>query len=191
MPFDGTITDKLITPCGCITVTGPEGETVPFAVRKNGFDETYESFSGRLHHTGHNYIIALSTSSLQAGRTYRIALSGTQLDIGCSDDCIECISGTANGYAVAIGAIDYNIYRKIDQLSAHAKKHNIDFNLSMLNSISFDRSEFVRYDVARLEDCSGFSFELLDENWNEIIFPVAWIKDDHGEGEEAVRFWTT
>jgi len=191
MSFDGTITDKLATPCGCITVTGSEGELVPFAVRKNGFDVTYESFSGRLHHTEHNYIIAIASSSLKPGNVYRIALSGAQLGIGCSDECTECVSSTANGFAIAIGAIDHNEWRKVEQLVAYAKANNIDLHLPMRNAINYDRSEFVRYDVARLEDCSGFSFELLDENWEEIVFPVAWIEDDHGEGEEAVQFWTT
>lgn len=179
----------LPTPCGSITVTGPDGEFIPFTVRKNGFDATYESFSGRLHRTEHNHIIAVASSSLKIGRLYRVALSGTQLEPGQSDECTECVCGEKNGWAIAIGAIDHNSWRKTEQTVACARANNLDLHLPLRSSTAFDRSEFVRYDVARLKDSSGFSFELLDGTWEETVFPVAWMEDDHGEGKEAVQFW--
>lgn len=191
MTPDGTFTHRLTTPCGSICITDSCGGSVPFSVRKNGFDVTYESYTGRLHHTEHNYALCVPSTALKKGELYRIALDGAPLSSGCCDECTECVSGTAGGYAIAIGATDYNEWRKTEQLVAYARANNIDLHLPMKNVINYDRSEFVRYDVVRLEDCSGFRFELLDDDCDEIVFLVAWIEDNWGEGEEAVQFWTT
>jgi len=187
MIFDGKTLLCLPTPCGTITVTGGRYGSVPFAVRKNGFDPVYESYTGRLHHTEHNYVLCVDCSRLEKGSVYTIALTGAELSVGGGDECTQCLRGTMGDYSIAIGAVDCNQWRKNEQLLAMAREKGV--SLPPSSPPVYDRSEFVRYDVERLEDCSGFRFELLDDGCDEIIFPVAWIKNEHGEGEEAAEFW--
>ncbi len=186
MSFEGMTLYSLPTPCGSVTVTDPEGGYVPFFVGRNFFAPVFESCSGHLHYARHSYVIHICTRHLRKGQVYSIRLEGTALSVGSADECTESVSGVHDGHAIAIGAIDHNVYEKLEQGAAFARQHGTVSPPK--DAIPYDRSGFRRYDTARLPDCSGFSFELLDEDWEEIVFPVCWQEDLHGEGRSAAEF---
>ena len=64
---------------------------------------------------------------------------------------------------------------------------------SIIEPPQYDTSRFKEYDVEMSDDCSGYSFYLIDDTISEIFFSVAWIKSngvDDLEYESAVQYWT-
>lgn len=192
------IIKELITPNGKVTVINENGKRIPFMLRKNLFDCSYdyEDATGKIValNTDTNFDLVIKTSDLTKGEIYRIALQGTKLEFGDSDERTECVSGCSNGYCVALGAYLPNDEEKVEQYEAHLEKINSADEASIQEPFEYNTKDFTEYDVEMLADCSGFVFYLIDDTIPEIKFKVAWIKSDGSndlEYESAVQFWTT
>lgn len=188
----------LKTPCGDVFVTDENNAFIPFSIQKNSFDCPYEfeSMSGMLETimTDTNYSLVIDGTLLKHGIHYRIFLSGAILDYGDSDEGTECVSGCSNGYCIAIGAYSPNDNEKMDQAYAYSKKMGFLEHRFIQAPPKYDESKFIKYDIEMLEDNSGFSFHLIDDDCSEIVFKIAWIRSKPGDElhyEGAVQFWTT
>ena len=190
MPANEKFAYHLPTPCGSITVRDDRNNLLPFAARASGFETAFIADSGTVFNTPHKFVIALSASRLEQGRAYRIALEGIPLAVGAADECNECVAGSGAGHSIAIGGADPNEPEKYSQYLAHRSADEPPYSITA--EYDFDRSSFVRYDLHILPDCSGFRFERLDEQCDEIVFFAAWIETRPGienETEDAVQFW--
>lgn len=123
-------------------------------------------------------------------------MTGAKLDFGDSDEHTEAVSGTSNGYSIAIGAYDPNDDEKHWQACEYSSKQpEIARQRIIVPPPLYDESSFVKYDVEMLKNYSGFAFRLLDRSIQEINFPVAWVENKY-KGlelyyEDAVELWTT
>ena len=187
---------SLPTPCGEITVRDENGEPCRFSVKKSLFCSDYTLYYGTEEeeavNTDTNYHICIHTEDLAIGHVYKTSLTGCRLRFGDSDEHTQAVSGTSNGYSIAIGSYDPNDDEKLRQAYAHSKKLGVRHRI--VNPPQYDESRFVQYDVEMLEDYSGFWFRLIDRSIPEITFSVAWIEnkyEDSLEYEAAVEFWTT
>lgn len=188
----------LFTPCGDILVVDRAGKQIPFTVKENSYGTDYELTNSKGErkdvNTKTKYDVLLDVADLTLDEEYKICLHGAKLHYGDSDEHTECVSGSANGYSIAIGAYDPNDEDKMDQAYAYSKATGYLAKRVLVCPPEYDESKFIRYDVEMLEDCSGFRFRLIDLSWPTVIFPVAWIKNEPGEEmyyEGAVEFWTT
>ena len=189
---------ELSTPCGAITVVDAHHNRVPFTLRKNLFDCPYhfkDSAGNTVTlSTDTNYNLVIKASDLTKGAVYRITLEGTQLEYGDADEHTECVSGCSNGYCIAIGTWLPNDDEQLRQAYEYSEKIGCLKHGSLIYPPQYDTSKFVKYDVEMSDDCSGYSFYLIDDTVSELTFPVAWIKSngiDDLEYESAVQFWTT
>lgn len=188
--------DYLSTPCGKILITDERGQSCKFSVKPNSYNVDYNLYSGTedeiILKTDTNYSICINTADLELGQIYKIRLEGGRLHYGDSDERTVCVSGTYNGYSIAIGAYDPNEDEKLHQACDYSDKQGLK---QIVYPPEYDESRFTEYDVEMLEDCSGFSFRLIDRSREWIYFPVAWIENDYNtnleEYESAVEFWTT
>lgn len=188
----------LKTPCGDILVVDENNTYIPFHIRKNTFDCSYdfENAAGKTEviNTDTNYSLVIETASLKYGTYYRIYMPDTKLEYGDSDERTECVSGCINGYCIAIGAYSPNDDEKMEQAYDYSEKMGYLKQRFIQDPPSFDESKFTKYDVEMLNDKSGFLFHLIDDKCSEIVFKVAWISSQVGEEihyEGAVQFWTT
>lgn len=193
--------DFLSTPCGKIVVKDERGQTCKFSVKKNSYSPDYTMFYGTVHakvlNTDTNYSLYINIAALELGHTYIIRLEGSELHYGDSDEHTVCVSGTSNGYSIAIGAYDPNDDEKNYQAYENGVKQGMEHMIIDLSE--YDESRFEEYDVNMLDDCSGFSFRLIDHSKDWIVFSVAWVKNKYYaeecesavEYESAVEFWTT
>ena len=189
---------KLVTPCGVITIVDKNNNCIPFAVQNNPFDCPYSFKNAQGQtvtlHTDTNYKIVIKTSDLQKEVTHQIVLKGAQLRYGDSDEHTECISGCSNGYCIAIGTWLPNDDEKLWQAEDYSERMGFLKRNSIIEPPQYDTSKFKEYDVEMSDDCSGYTFYLIDDTISEIFFSVAWIKNngvDELEYESAVQFWTT
>ena len=189
---------KLVTPCGVITIVDKNNNCIPFAVQKNPYDCPYSFKNAQGQtvtlHTDTNYKIGIKTSDLQKEVTHQIVLKGAQLRYGDSDEHTECISGCSNGYCIAIGTWLPNDDEKLRQAEDYSERMGFLKRNSIIEPPQYDTSKFKEYDVEMSDDCSGYTFYLIDDTISEIFFSVAWIKSngvDELEYESAVQFWTT
>ena len=189
---------KLVTPCGVITIVDKNNNCIPFAVQKNPFDCPYSFKNAQGQtvtlHNDTNYKIVIKTSDLQKEVTHQIVLKGAQLRYGDSDEHTECISGCSNGYCIAIGTWLPNDDEKLWQAEDYSERMGFLKRNSIIEPPQYDTSKFKEYDVEMSDDCSGYTFYLIDDTISEIFFSVAWIKNngvDELEYESAVQFWTT
>lgn len=190
--------DSLLTPCGEINVTNEAGKRIRFSIKANPFDPDYHLFYGTEKEetldTDTNYLLCIQTCDLSIGQVYKISLTGSRLSYGDSDEHTEAVSGTANGYSIAIGAYDPNDDEKQGQAYKRSKRSGFLSQGKIELPAKYDESKFVKYDVEMLEDHAGFSFRLLECSVEEIAFPVAWVKHKYKnlpDYEAAVEFWTT
>lgn len=191
--------DVLTTPCGQISVVDEKGCKYRFSVRKNPYSPDYHLFYGtdneKTVNTDTNYFLCVHTDDLVLKQIYRICLTGRILHYGDSDEHTEAVSGTSNGYSIAIGAYDPNDDEKVRQAYEYSSVQGCLPKNMIVRPPQYDESRFERYDVEMLEDHSGFSFRLLDCSVKEIVFRVAWVKHNEGvassEYEAAVELWTT
>lgn len=188
---------ELVTPCGILTIADKNNNCIPFTVRKNLFDCPYSFKNAQGEtvtlHTDTNYEIVIKTSDLEKGVLHQILLKGTQLVYGDSDEHTECISGCSNGYCIAIGTWLPNDDEKLQQAEEYSEKMGFLKYNSIIEPPQYDTSRFKEYDVEMSDDCSGYSFYLIDDTISEIFFSVAWIKSngvDDLEYESAVQYWT-
>lgn len=187
-----------MTPCGAIIVINENNEKCRFSVKQNPYHPEYHLFYGTEHeeavHTDTNYFLCIHTYDLKLGETYKIRLIGSQLHFGDSDEHTEAVSGTSNGYSIAIGSYDPNDEEKLRQADEYSFRQGLLSRNKICFPSQYDERCFVKYDVEMLDDYSGFSFRLLENSIQEINFLVAWIENKH-EGlldyEGAVEFWTT
>lgn len=191
--------DVLSTPCGQISVVDENDRKYRFSVEKSPYSPDYHLFYGteneKAINTDTNYYLYVHTDNLVLKHTYKIFLTGTILHYGDSDEHTEAVSGTANGYSIAIGSYDPNDDEKIRQAFEYSSaQEHLPQNM-IVQPPQYDESCFEEYDVEMLEDYSGFSFRLLERSVKEIVFRVAWVKNDEytasSEYEDAVGLWTT
>ncbi|MDE6731692.1 MAG: hypothetical protein K2J77_02290 [Oscillospiraceae bacterium] len=191
--------DALPTPCGEITVVDENNRRHRFSVRKNPYSPDYQMFysteNEKSINTDTNYLLCVCADDLVLQQTYKICLTGTALHYGDSDEHTEAVSGTANGYSIAIGAYDPNDDEKIRQAYEYSSAQGYLAQKRLVSPPQYDESRFEQYDVEMLEDYSGFSFRLLERSVKEITFRVAWVKHNEdvesSEYEAAVELWTT
>lgn len=190
--------DLLLTPCGKIAVMDESGQRLKFSVKKNPYCPDYHLFYGteneQAFNTDTNYLLCVHTEYLVLGHTYRICLIGSPLHFGDSDEHTEAVSGTANGYSIAVGAYDPNDDEKMLQAVEYSAMQGFDARGIIMPPPQYDERHFIEYDVEMLADHSGFAFRLLDRSIQEIVFPVAWVKNEHQgllDYEAAVELWTT
>lgn len=188
--------NSLSTPCGEITITDEVEKRCVFSVKQNPYHPDCHLFCGtedeEILNTDTNYLLCIQTSDLVLGHIYKICLTGDKLHFGGSDEHTEAVSGTFNGYSIAIGAYDPNDDEKLDQACKYS--HRQGFHNMIVPPPQYDESRFVQYDVQMLEDYSGFSFRLLENTIQEIKFPAAWVKNKYEnlpDYEAAVELWTT
>ena len=189
---------SLSTPCGEITVTDEKENKCRFSVKKNPYNPDYHLFYGtekeEAFNTDTNYLICIHASDLIVGDMYKVCITGCQLHYGDSDEHTEAVSGTLNGYSIAIGSYDPNDEEKMAQAYEYSRKQGFLACNMIKCPPQYDESCFVQYDVEMLEDCSGFRFCLLENTIQEISFSVAWVKNKYEnllDYEDAVEFWTT
>lgn len=187
--------DSLPTPCGEISVVNAENKRCRFSIRENPYHPDYYLFYGtekeQAFHAETNYLLCVHTDDLIVGQTYKVHLIGSSLHFGDRDEHTEAVSGTANGYSIAIGAYDPNDDEKIRQACEYSSIHGLK---KVVPPPRYDESRFVQYDVKMLADHSGFSFRLLERSIQEIVFPVAWVENKYKgrcEYEDAVKLWVT
>ena len=133
----------------------------------------------------------IKTSDLQKEVTHQIVLKGAQLRYGDSDEHTECISGCSNGCCIAIGTWLPNDDEKLWQAEDYSERMGFLKRNSIIEPPQYDTSKFKEYDVEMTDDCSGYTFYLIDDTISEIFFSVAWIKSngvDELEYESAVQF---
>ncbi len=190
--------DVLPTPCGQISVIDENDRKYRFSVEKTSYSPDYHLFYGteneKTINTDTNYYLRVHTDDLVLKHTYKIFLTGSVLHYGDSDEHTEAVSGTANGYSIAIGAYDPNDDEKIRQAFEYSSVQGRLPQNMLVQPPRYDESCFGEYDVEMLEDYSGFSFRLLERSVKEIVFRVAWVKNDYtapSEYEAAVELWTT
>lgn len=190
--------DSLATPCGRICIVDAAGNKVPFSLLENPYRPAchYADADGveRELQTDTNYLIAVDPALLRRGETYRITLPGKILAWGDSDERTVCVSGMANGYSIALGAYDPNEEEKMRQAEQYSQEIGAWERHVIIEPPTWEERNFVRYDVAMLEDESGFRFHRIDDDSREITFPVAWIKNIPGaeiDCQAAVELWTT
>lgn len=190
--------DFLSTPCGEIMVTDENEKKIRFSVKENPYRPDYRLFYGteneEVVNTNTNYLICIQACDLMIGHMYKICIKGGQLHFGSSDEHTAAVSGTLNGYSIAIGSYDPNDEEKLEQAYKYSEKQGFLARNMIIHPSQYDESQFVEYDVEMLENHSGFAFRLLDDSIQEIEFPVAWIKNEYEnllDYEEAVELWTT
>lgn len=190
--------ESLSTPCGQIVVMNEHGQRCRFSIRKNPYSPDYHLFCGtdkeEAFNTDTNYLLCVQTGDLTIGHMYKVCLIGSPLHFGDSDEHTEAVSGTANGYSIAIGAYDPNDLEKASQACQYSSAQGRLAPKKIVPPPHYDESRFVQYDVKMLEDYSGFSFRLLDRSISEIIFRVAWVKNEYPgllDYESVVEVWTT
>lgn len=178
--------EVLTTPCGNITVTDELGQTIEFSVRMNSYSPDCDGLN-----TDTNYELCINTADLEFGHTYKICVKGASLSYGDSDEHTECVSGTLNGYSIAIGSYDPNDEEKLCQAEEYSQKRGCEGTIA--SPPEYDKSRFEKYDVEMLDDYSGFSFQLIDRSSAWIVFLAAWIENvsDPKDCEAAVEIWTT
>lgn len=186
------------SPCGYIRVADASGKAIPFTIRKSAYYTEYELETSKgerkLVNTDTKYDVVIDTAELALQTEYRIYLRGTTLHYGDSNEHTECVSGSANGYSIAIGAYDPNDEDKMDQMEEYSELNGFLLKNLLVKPPVYNEDSFLRYDVEMLRDYSGFKFHLIDREDPNICFPVAWIKNEPGEEmyyEGAVEFWTT
>lgn len=189
---------SLSTPCGEIAVTDEKGRRISFSVKENPYHPDHHLFYGteneEVLNTDTNYLICIQTRDLTMGQPYQITLSGGQLHDGGSDEHTAAVSGTLNGYSIAIGAYDPNEEEKLRQACKHAEGSDRLSRKRIALPAQYDESRFIQYDVGMLENYAGFAFRLLGSSIEEIVFPVAWVRNKYPnlpEYEDAVELWTT
>ena len=188
---------ELVTPCGIVTIVDKNNNCIPFTVRKNQFDHPYEfkDAQGKMVKlsTDTNYELVIKTSDLAKGIEHRIMLKGARLEYGDADEYVECVSGWLNEYCIAIGTWLPNDDEKLRQAEDYSEKMGFLNRNLIVEPSQYDTSKFKKYDVEMSDDCSGYSFYLIDDTISEISFSIAWIKSngvDDLEYESAVQYWT-
>lgn len=190
--------DSLHTPCGDITITDENGNKIKFSVKKNPFRPDYDLFYGTSRqeavNTDTNFLICVEAGNLTLHHSYKLSLSGSHLHFGDSDEHTEAVSGTSDGYSIAIGAYDPNDDEKMSQAENYSERQGYLAQRIIMEPPKYDKSPFVQYDVEMLTDYSGFTFILLERTIDEIVFTAAWIENKTANSDEyegAVEFWTT
>ena len=186
---------ELKTPVGYFFVT--DGNvSIPFSVRKNTFDVPYHIYDNKQQVIGElntetNFDLVIDTSKLKIGYYYHIRFSNGTFSFGGSDEHTESIVTTIESWSVGIGSYNPNDDEELEQAIFYTGKDKGYIQYPPV----FDETRFVRYTVSSASESSeGFEFKLLDYSYPEIVFNVAWIKNDNYDKdtyENALDFWLT
>ncbi|MBR6633887.1 MAG: hypothetical protein IKL05_06280 [Clostridia bacterium] len=128
---------------------------------------------------------------MKIGCYYRVGFSKGTFSFGGSDEHTESIVLTAENWSIGIGSYNPNDDEELEQAILYMGKDKGDIEYPPI----FDETNFVRYTVSSAsESKEGFEFKLLDYSYPEIVFKVAWIKNeiyDKSTYEDALDFWLT
>lgn len=188
---------RLETPVGNYCISDGKNN-IPFSVYENSYKVPYYIYEdGEIADelsTETNYAIVIDLKNLQIGKEYRIVFSESGLKYGGSDEHTESRVMTIDGWCVGIGAYDPNDVEKIVQDVEYSKKTGAYESGFIQAPPEYDESKFKSYFLTAAEDGSGFTFKLLDESVDRIVFKVAWIQGGFYEKEiyeSAIDFWLT
>ena len=163
-----------------------ENTKIPFSVRKNSYNVPYYDIT-----TETNYALDIDTNLLEINKQYDIVFSEGGLHFRGSDEHTESIVTTIENWSIGIGAYNPNDDEEIEQAILYTGKDKGYIQYPPV----FDETRFVRYTVSSASESSGgFEFKLLDYSYPEIVFNVAWIKNntyDKDTYEDALDFWLT
>ena len=186
---------ELKTPVGYFFVS--DGNVnIPFSIRKNTFNVPYQIYDNNQQVIGElnaekNFSLIIDVNNLKLGCYYNIGFSNGTFSIGGSDEHTESIVTTIENWTVGIGAYNPNDDEELEQAIFYTGKDKAYIQYPP----TFDEKRFVRYTVSSAsESAGGFEFKLLDYSYPEIVFNVAWIKNDNYDKdtyEDALDFWLT
>ncbi len=186
---------ELETPVGYFFVTDGDN-SIPFSIRKSTFDIPYQIYDDNHQvvdelNTETNYDLVIDVDNLKTSCYYHIGFSGGTLSFGGSDEHTEAVVATIGNWSVGIGSYNPNEDEELEQAILYTGK---DKGYIQYPTV-FDETKFVRYIVSSaFESENGFDFKLLDYSYSEIVFRVAWIKNDSCDKEtyeDALDFWLT
>ncbi len=191
------IKKSIVTPIGEVFVS--DGTSlISFMVDKNNCDNMLDVYdengkpTGCKIHTETNYQIAIKTSDLEIGKTYKIIFSGGKLEFSDSDEGTEGLSITKEGWTFGMGMFNPNEYEEFEQHIRHSEKIGNGEYGNSIPRFEYDESKFRNYIIESSDDKSGYTFKLLDRDKTDIIFKIAWIehKDmDPIRCDDAISFW--
>lgn len=186
---------ELKTPVGYFFVT--DGNVnIPFSIKKNTFNVPYQIYDDNNQvideiNIETNYDLVIDANKIELGCYYYIRFSNGTFSFGGSDEHTESIVTTIENWSVGIGSYNPNDDEEIEQANFCTGK---DKGYNQYPPV-FDEKRFVRYTVSSASESSGgFEFKLLDYSYPEIVFKVAWIKNDTYDKdtyEDALGFWLT
>ena len=185
---------ELKTPVGYFFVT--DGNVnIPFSIKKNTFNVPYQVYDDSNQvideiNIETNYDLVIDVNKIKLG-CYYIGFSNGTFSFGGSDEHTESIVTTIENWSVGIGAYNPNDDEEIEQAISYTGKDKSYIQYPPV----FDETRFVRYTVSSASESSeGFEFKVLDYSYPEIVFKVAWIKNDNYDKdtyEDALDFWLT
>ena len=185
---------ELKTPVGYFFVT--DGNVnIPFSIKKNTFNVPYQVYDDSNQvideiNIETNYDLVIDVNKIKLG-CYYIGFSNGTFSFGGSDEHTESIVTTIENWSVGIGAYNPNDDEEIEQAISYTGKDKSYIQYPPV----FDETRFVRYTVSSASESSeGFEFKVLDYSYPEIVFKVAWIKNntyDKDTYEDALDFWLT
>ena len=191
------IKKSIVTPIGEVFVS--DGTSlISFMVDKNNCDKMLDVYdengkpTGRKIHTETNYQIAIKTSDLEIGKTYKIIFSGGKLEFSDSDEGTEGLSITKEGWTFGMGMFNPNEDEEFEQRIRYSKKLGNGEYGNSIPRFEYYESKFRNYIIESSDDKSGYTFKLLDRDKIDIIFKIAWIehKDiDPIRCDDAISFW--
>ena len=166
----------LETPIGFFSVFDGDGK-IGFNITENRIDDAYWVYENKKHigdiYTKDNYEIILYTSRLEVGKRYTVQFSEGEFEYCESDEKTKCFTYQKDGWMVGMGFFDPNETEKLSER---------------------DVSEFKGYLIGMLEKKNGFWFELIDNKYEQIKIPVAWLKTgeyDRASYNSAMGLWLT
>ena len=170
---------ELKTPVGYFFVT--DGKVnIPFSIRKSTFNVPYQIYDNNNQvideiNIETNYDLVIDVNKIKLGCYYYISFSKGTFSFGGSDEHTESIVTTIENWSIGIGAYNPNDDEEIEQAILYTGKDKGYIQYPPV----FDETRFVRYTVSSASESSGgFEFKLLDYSYPEIVFNVAWIKND-------------
>ena len=186
---------ELKTPVGYFFVTDGKVK-IPFSIRKSTFNVPYQIYDNNNQvideiNIETNYDLVIDVNKIKLGCYYYISFSEGTFSFGGSDEHTESIVTTIENWSIGIGAYNPNDDEEIEQAISYTGK---DKGYVQYPPV-FDETRFARYTGSSASESSGgFEFKLLDYSYPEIVFNVAWIKNntyDKDTYEDALDFWLT
>ena len=185
------------TPCGLLTLTDANGERLPFQVQQMIWDLDVSVFDSITQknvplESPHQYTLTVPVHSLTMDSDYLLRLNGDcPCRYGDSDECAVASLVTGENVTLSLGAEDLNDAEK-DRQAVPISENGVQIGLQA--PAQYDERKFRNYVVFPLVDWSGYRFRLLDRDFSEIRFRLAWAEHSLPDVEpaeySAVTNWT-